>query len=91
MASHLPLRKGSAIFKNMRFIVCCVGFDEQVIAIYSPNDAKNGIKRGIDSMKGAAEQRSQEANTGLDGLSAAACVGPVVTQLLCYRYMMETM
>ena len=69
--------------------IYCVGFDEQVIAIYSPNNAKNGIKRGTDSVKGAAEQCSLETDTGRHCLSVAACVGPVVTQLLCY--MTETM
>lgn len=67
-----------------------MGFDEQVIAIYSPNNAKNGIKRGTDSVKGPAEQRSRETDTGRHCLSVAACVGPVVTQLLCYCYMTET-
>lgn len=68
-----------------------MGFDEQVIAIYTPNDAKNGIERGTDSVKGAAEQRSsRETHTGLDGLLAAAWAGLVVIHLLCYRYMTET-
>lgn len=67
-----------------------MGFDEQVIAIYAPNDAKNGIERGTDSVKGAAEQGSRETDTGPDGVLAAACVGPVVTHLLCYRHMTDT-